>query len=334
MVEGMNDGICKNNYADSDTLPLREYIIKSCYNSAYDPNENPRISVANLEKRIAEGYRFIDVNVFSSEGKLYVGYSPDNKPTLTDISIPFSEALDCIKKNAFTKSAMKINSDEPLWESKSTDTSASIRDTYVNYPLFVMIRIYRSEKSKLDIIEKIQEMLKTTADTRYYREGGDADEKAIQIDGCTPLSDIKGKILFVMDIANLLQIYTPIDKSSADQIPESTRKHLTKFVNIYAGGNIWRHGSSEKSMPLLISDLNQPYKTNLFLMQIKFPSVKETVNPDTHKLILENSIQTIVVRPYLADTNLRAYTKIFSDAKRPMVCGVHVYTYLNGISKK
>ena len=321
---------CDNPYSDSNTLPLREYIIKACYNSAYDPNATPKLSVNILETRMAEGYRFIDLNVFSSEGKLYVGYSPNNNPTLTDVSIPFTDALECIKTNAFTKSTMAIKDDTPFFERKSTETAASIRETYVDYPLFVCIRVYRSGKSKLDIVKALMEHLKSTSDAKYLREGNGDNEKAVQIDGCTPLNKIKGNILFVMDILNILQIYTPVEKSSADQIPEETRKYLNKFVNIYSGGNIWRHGSSEKSMPLLISDLNQPYKTNLFNMQIMFPEVKETVNPDTYKLIVKNSIQTIVVRPYLQDTNLKAYTKLFNEAKRPMVCGVHAYTFVKG----
>jgi len=316
---------------------LREYIIKACYNSAYDPNNSPKLSALNLETRIAEGYRFIDLNVFSSEGKMYVGYSQNNNPTLTDVSIPFTEALDCIKKNAFVKSTMKLPDETPLFEKKSTDTaasnSASIRDNYVDYPMIVFIRVYRSPGSKFDIVKELAELLKSTADGKYLREVNGDKETAIQIDGCTPLNKVNGNILFAMDILNILQIYTPPENSSADQIPEETRKHLMKFVNIYTGGNIWRHGSADKSMPLLISDLNQPYKTNLFNMQILFPSVKETVNPDTYKIILENSIQTIVIRPYLQDTNAKAYNKIFSEAKRPMVCGVHAYTLINGLQK-
>jgi hypothetical protein len=69
-TESAPDISCSNAYADSNTLPLREYVIKACYNSAYDPNNSPKLSALNLETRIAEGYRFIDLNVFSSEGKM------------------------------------------------------------------------------------------------------------------------------------------------------------------------------------------------------------------------------------------------------------------------
>lgn len=329
-LEGKNNQECNNKYEQQDTLPLKEYIIKACYNSAYDPNETQTVSVKNLEMRIAEGYRFVDLNVFSSEGKLYVGYSPSNNPTLVDVSIPFTEAIDCIKKNAFTKSTLKVKEDAtPLLEppvNANVVIGASIRDNYVNYPMFVFLRVYRSPTSKLDIVAKIAEMLQSTVDAMYYRTSEAGVEKAIEIDGCTPLNHIKRKILFCMDITNILQIYAPPDKPSADQVPLETRKALSKFVNAYSGGNVWRHGNPAKSMPLLISDMKQPYKTNLFHWQILFPSVGETVNPDTYQLILENSIQTIVVRPYLSDTNLTAYVKIFKDAKRPMVCGVHAYT--------
>jgi len=335
VFEGLEgEGSCKNDYGNIDNLPLKEYIIKACYNSAYDPNQIDTISAINLETRIAEGYRFIDLNVFSSDGKLYVGYSPDNKPTLTSTSIPFTTALDCIKKHSFVKSTMRLDDDKtPLLEPKKESVGPTLRDTYVNYPIFVFIRVYRSETSKMDIIEKVAELLKSTSDTKYHREGDTDGEKAIQIDGCTNLSSIKGKMLFVMDIVNILQIYTPTDKPSADQIPENTRKILTKFVNIYTGGNVWRHGLINRPMPIRISELTDPYKTNLFHMQIAFPSLKETTNPDTHNLIVEHSIQTIVIRPYLADTNLQSYTKIFKELKTPMVCGAYVYNYIKKLEK-
>jgi len=334
--EPKNDSVpnttCDNNFGDKENLPLKEYIIKACSNSAYDPNYAQPVNVTILETRIAEGYRFLDLNVFSSEGKLYVGYSADNKPTLTNVSIPFTEALDCIKKNAFVKSSMKLDEGIPLLEG-TQKIGPSIRDTYVEYPMFVLIRVYRSEKSTLDIIEKVMDHLQTTADSRYYRRGQGKNEEAIEIDGCTPLSKIKGKILFVVDIMNLLQIYTPIETPTADQIPEATRKHLKRFVNIYTAGNIWRHAMVNKSAPLRISDLNQPYKTNLFNMQIMYPSTKETTNPDAHNVIMEHSIQTIVVRPYLTDTNLRAYTQLFKDLKRPMICGAYVHNYIKRLEK-
>lgn len=335
VVEGMDNASqqsCDNNYGDKEGLPLKEYIIKACSNSAYDPNYAEQINATILETRIAEGYRFLDLNVFSSEGKLYVGYSPDNKPTLTSISIPFAEAIDCIKKHAFVKSSMKLDEGIPLLEGTPT-IGPSIHDNYVEYPMFVLIRVYRSEKSKLDIIEKLMDHLQTTADAKYYRNGHGDTETAIEIDGCTPLSHIKGKIIFVVDIVNLLQIYTPIETPTADQIPEATRKHLKRFVNIYTGGNIWRHAILSKSAPLRISDLNQPYKTNLFNMQILFPSPQETSNPDAQNAIMEHSIQTVVVRPYLADTNLRAYTQIFKDLKRPMICGAYVHNYIKKLEK-
>jgi hypothetical protein len=317
---------------------LKEYIIKACYNSIYDPNikKDPKNPTLVLETRIAEGYRFLDLNVFPSlnDGKLYVGYSQDNSPTLTDVSVPFTDALDCIKKHAFEKSTLSLNDDTPLLEnvlSPSAPTGPTIRDNYVNYPLFVLIRVYRTEKSTIDVVEKLMENLQSTGDTmNYYREGSGENEIASVIkDGCTPLSIIKHKILFVMDIVNLVQIYAPIEKPTADQIPEKTLKHLKKFVNIYTGGNIWRHGSFSKPYPLRISEIKDPYKTNLFNLQIMFPSVKETTDPDPYEVIMDYSIQTILVRPYLGGTNLRTYIEIFKDLKKPMICGAYAHNYIN-----
>jgi hypothetical protein len=323
---------CENEYANVDSLPLKEYIIKASYNSAYDGNiKDPKNPTLALETRLAEGYRFLDLNVFSSEGKLYVGYSQDNKPTLTSTAIPFTEALDCIKKHAFTKSLLQLGDDTPLLEkvvSPAAPTGPTIRDNYVNYPLFVLIRVYRSESSKIDIVKALKEILATSSDTKYLREGQGDNELATQIDGCTPLPHLTGKMLIVMDIVNLIQIYAPEEKPTADQIPEETRNYLKHFVNIYTGGNVWRHGSQKKIQPLRISDIKEPYKTNLFNTQILFPTISDTVNADSYDVILNNSIQTILVRPDLADTNLRSYTQMFKDLKKPLICGAYAYNYI------
>ena len=131
-----------------------------------------------------------------------------------------------------------------------------------------------------------------------------------------------------MDVVNLLQIYAPMEKPTADQIPEKTRNYLKHFVNIYSGGNVWRHGSFAKPYPLRISDMKDPYKTNLFNLQILFPSAKETTDPDPYEVIMDYSIQTMLVRPYLGGTNLRTYTEIFKDLKKPMICGAYGYNYI------
>lgn len=325
---------CKNEYADVDSLPLREYVIKACYNSAYDGNiKDPTNPTLALETRLAEGYRFLDLNVFSSEGKLYVGYSQDNKPTLTSTAIPFTDALDCIKKHAFVKNTtLKISDNTPLLETlaSTTPTGPTIYDNYVKYPLFVLIRVYRSEKSKVDIVAALKDALAASSDTKYLRDGNDT---AIQIDGCTPLPELTGKMIIVMDIVNLIQIYAPLETPTADQIPRPTLDSLKHFVNIYTGGNIWRHGSRQKIQPLRISDMKEPYKTNLFNTQILFPAISDTVNPDPYSVIMQNSIQTIVVRPDLADTNLRSYTQMFQDLKRPMICGAYAYNYIKKLEK-
>ena len=54
---------CENDYSQIENLPLKEYIIKACYNSIYDPNikKDPKNPTLVLETRIAEGLSLIHI---------------------------------------------------------------------------------------------------------------------------------------------------------------------------------------------------------------------------------------------------------------------------------
>ena len=183
---------CTNDYTNSAELPLREYCVKSCFNSAYDGQD---VSKDVLTQRIKDGYRFIDLNVFSASGDVYVGFSPDNAPKTVSNNLLLSDALKTINDSAF---------------SSATVFDGSLSNV-ASYPVFVHIRVYRPPGSNIDIIANVAKTINGSKSSppsyasNYLRTiDSNGTPEPTQIDGCTVLSSIMKKVIFSMDILNIL----------------------------------------------------------------------------------------------------------------------------------
>jgi len=315
-------GICLNSlYDDLTNLPLREYMIKSSYNSAYDDG---KVSADNLVKRIQAGDRFIDLDLYTVSGGTYVGYSANNDPTLVDASLPLADALKIIQSQAFHKVA--------------NGNSQAMFD-YTNYPIFVHLRVYRPPDSSLNIVDNIWTDIQRQGipNLLTQQKKGEKDKTPVLIDGCTLLGDIGQKIIFCMDIGNLIQIYAPASDPSIKYLPAST---LQKFVNIYTGGGIWRAFYAYKELDVVTKQLRiedptsiQPYHTNVSNMYIVYPYPEEDdSNPDWKNMVLYHSIQTIPMRSYLVDSNSTSYETMFTTLKTPFVCMSFAYNYIRNLT--
>jgi hypothetical protein len=279
--------------------------------------------------------------VFSASGEVYVGYSPDNAPTLMSNKLLLSDALKCISENAFSKTAKDF----------ANTNLANIG----SYPIFVHIRVYRTPNSTVDIISKVADVItgkssntKPQYTSNYLLENTGIPKK---VDGCTNLSSIMGKIVFSMDILNILEIYAPPGYQSAVTLPNETKNAMQSFVNILVGGNTWvafyQYTSdtlNDRTIKLGLGDssINGSLKTNIKNMYISFPhpydvsttsskNEKNTgiIQPDVRKFVLERSIQFIPLRVYLADPMVKKYNDIFNDIGTPFASMFHVYNYLN-----
>ena len=328
---------CSNDFADPKNLPLKEYCVKSSFNTAYDGTD---VSVDTIKKRIEEGYRFIDLNVFSASGDIYVGYSSDNSPSLISKKLLLSDALKQINDTAFSSTT--------VFNSHLTDVAW--------YPIIVHIRIYRTPNSTIDILSNIEKIINgpngspPVYKTNYLRN---ADGIPEQINGCTTISTLSRKMIFSMDILNILEIYAPISYQRASTVPPETISSLQKFVNILSGGStfpaFYRYTDDSliyRTNKLAIGDVSMKgsLKTNVKQMYISFPhpdDVSKTKNasgsgilqPDTKSAILDRSIQFLPLRVYLADTNLNNYINMFDEIGTPFAPMIHAYQYLNKPTK-
>ena len=312
------DNACNNSYKDPKDLPMREYYIKSCYNSAYDGND---VSCSTIINRLAEGYRFLDFNVFSSEQEVYVGFSKNNTPEpLSNGNLKFSDALECIAKHAFVKP-----SDPP---------AGAVSWDYTSLPLFLNIRVFRGPKSTLDIVSSVANIINPNSGTSggssakvsqptlssHYHIGD--KNTPIKVDSCTTLSSISRKIIFTMNIQNILEVYTP-SAEFASNIPQPTIAAINSFVNFLTGGNtcpaFYRYNdaslTSRTNTLMRASDDLKSYQTNLRYMIIVYPHpTDERPQPDIELFALNCSALILPMRVYLGDDsgNLAMNTHIFN----------------------
>jgi hypothetical protein len=322
----------KTAFNDPKNLPLKEYAIFASFNSAYDGNET---TIQQLAKVMYSGCRFIDLNVFHADDELYVGYSRDNSPYQVDTSLKLIEAIQYINTYAFA-----IDKDAEAREAKSfqmkflkdtldpgSENAPTIQKAYMNYPLFLNIRVYRPPKTSFDILGKTYEAIsgKNGLKNLYTTNG-----VAAPVTKYTPLQTLSKKIIVSVDFQNILQIYSGPPPYDAKNIPPETKEVMNKMANIRIGGAEWNsfysYADVNKNANQTLINMDNSvstghsYETNTNDMKLVYPSYSdEMANPDAHKYIKNYKIQTIPIRFYINDTALDKYVRLFSDNKTPFL---------------
>ena len=320
-------------------LPLRELSFKASYNSAYDGQS---FTLEQLGKVMATGCRYLDFQLFSaSGGTLYVGHSETSNSETVDTTLTFSEVLGYISEYAFTydtKARTKLLDILDAKNEKVDNTKGdTLYSTYIKYPLFVNLRINRAKDSTIDIIDTIftkylNPKSKTPIIPRqfFHRKSN----IAVPIDAETILSSLKRKIIFVMDIDNILQNYTKTH--NADDIPIPTRSAIQKFVNIKTGGHTWKtynnYTTVEMSQKLPLYAKEDGYTSNSANMYLALPGPSNSANPPAMLFLQEHRIQTSPHRYYIDDTNLAKYEKMFEELKKPIAPLAHVLRYAKTVT--
>jgi hypothetical protein len=328
-------------YAKLHNLPLRELTVKGSYNSAFD---GTTFTIQQLGTVMANGCRYIDMQVFSaSGGTLYVAHSDTPRANLVDATLSFSEVLGYISQYAFVQDT-KITApllDEIYQKSqvdgkaKELDTKAGapIQQTYTDYPLFVNIRVNRSDNENgIDIVEEMYkryinpESKTPIIPQKFFHRNG---KYAKMVDRSTPLDEIKGKIIFVMDIDNIIQNYTT--SYNADDVPISVRKYMAKFVNVFIGGHTWKsfnnYSTVENTPVLELYAMDNGLLSNTTNLYISLPNPTDSGNPNAMNMLTKHRIQHIPNRYYIKDANLEKYNKMFDSMKKPFVPMAHALAY-------
>jgi len=296
------DSVLIQNCAIID-LPLREYCIKSSYNTALTGNY---INIDMIPYVLSRGCRFLDFEVFYighttiDSQKLStlkytpeVAYSIDN--TFTTISTENSLLLDNVLTSVITNA----------FSSPSINT---------NDPIFINLRIKSNNK---DVYKAVAASIDNTIKDKLYTKKTETDGlNAIQVTRDTKLHEIMGKIILCFDKTTVRNYkdYT----SCLGNREKSICYNLTKYINIETGGedlNLLRYSDvmDQCVVPINIKDDNMT--TDIKTMKYVIPNTKHdnAFNPLLSDFILKYSAQIPAYRFYKNDRQLRNYEEFFND---------------------
>jgi hypothetical protein len=288
-------------------LPLREYCIKSSYNTALTGNY---VNLDMITYVLSRGCRFLDFEVFyigktikddtgisSTTYTAQVAYSMDSSYTTisTENSISLDDILTTVVTNAFSS------------------PSPNSRD-----PLFINLRLKSNNK---DIYKAVAASIDNTIkDKLYLNQSKEKNFNALPVTKSTLFSDIMGKVILCMDktIVRNYKDYTGCSRTSGNCYD------LTKYINIETGSedlNLLRYFEvmDHCVIPINIKDDNMT--TDVKTIKYVVPNAKNdnSYNPVISDFILKYSAQIPAFRFYKNDRQLYNYEDFFNEQKTAFV---------------
>lgn len=269
-------------------LPIREYIIKSSYNSAFTGSF---VNLEMVEHLLLRGCRFLDFEIYNVDNQTYVGTSSDvNSLEISSSNkILLNYIFKTISNNAFKSPVPNVND-----------------------PCFIHLRIKTDNN---DTYKDIANLIEVYFKDRLHKG---------KITGSTKLSEISGKIIIVID-KNTAPNYNKYPVCSTDK--NQICYNLKNFVNLESGGDdlrTYRYTTiiNEKNTPPLIMD--DKLNSNVFNYKLILPDLGGNFfgimnNPDHNLLISNHSAQIICYNFYNRDSNLDKYEQFFGIFKSSFV---------------
>lgn len=258
--------------------PLREYVIKSSFNSAFSGKHvNPEM----IKYVLNRGCRFLDFEVFYINERAEVAVSTDEdlKFIDTENSLLLDNVFTTIISNAFI--APTPNTSDPV---------------------FIHLRI-KSQEPK--IYKEIAHSIDATLRAKLHHKPVTNDTK---------LSEIMGKIVILVDKTadREYKTHTKCDAKEQGCID------LAKFINMESGSEtlfLQHYGEllNQCANPPIILD-NCDLCTNINKMRVVLPDVNydNTSNPDISEFILNYGCQIVPYRFYMKDEELERYEELFN----------------------
>ena len=273
-------------------LPLREYCIKSSYNSALSGNY---VSTDMIKYVLGRGCRFLDFEIFYINNNPCVAYSAD--PTFVTITsknfITLNEALKTVIINGFSGPSPNAND-----------------------PLFIHFRI---KCQNPEIFNKIGMCVNNYLSSRLY------DEK---VTGSTQLSLLVGHVILIIDVQFALDFkkmdYYPKCNLVSSVLSKNNCFDLSKYANMDSGTNDLRiydyHNLNNQSITPPVLMKQESDETDVSLLRIVIPNF--TINDNnipSYDFIQNYGVQFIANCFYKNDKNLIEYEKFFFDNKSAYV---------------
>jgi hypothetical protein len=276
-------------------LPLREFIVKSSYNSAISGTFANQEMIRILLQR---GVRLLDFEIYTDTNIEYVSYSKDNEFTMNTANEP-SERL------SLASALETVNAYSFIMPSPSP-----------NDPLFLSLRVKNKLSDQKDVYKRIADILNTTFPNRLYQ---DSSGKAIDVNGSTPFKDIMGKIIVIFDTEGKIsnyQIYCADDKNTCSEI--------YPFVNIPAniatGLPIYNYNDVTTKYHERVLQQGDGFGTTINTFVMVAPPVDDIIQIPPPKEVINSSFpQFILYKFYIQNANLAEYEDIFNQANSSFV---------------
>jgi len=313
-LKNTNTVLIQNSH--NNELPLKEYCIKSSYNTALTGNY---INLDMISYVLSRGCRFIDLEIFyigqttidiknlsTTKYTAQVAYSTDNTFTTinTENSILLDQVLTTIVTNAFSSPSPNLND-----------------------PLFINLRV---KSNNYDVYKAIAASIDNTIKEKLYT---DKSNVAIPVKNSTKLSEIMGKIVICID--------KTIDRSYKSHTSCNDIKgkcyDLTKFINMETGSedlNLLRYSEVMDQCTIPIEIKNDNKSTTVKTMKYVIPNTKNdnSYNPNINDFIIKYSAQIPAYRFYKNDKQLRIYEDFFDENGTAFVPLAKAITYFKDLN--
>jgi len=277
------------NYTDYPSLTLKDYVVKSSYNTAYIGSS---MSFKAITYALSRGYRFLDFEVFFIDGLPCVGYNSNSATPMKITSsntLPFGQVLYNVVTEAFSAPTPNIND-----------------------PLFINLRLNSKDNSLYEMVAK---SIDKNINNRLYQG---------KVDSTTKLVDIIGKIVLIVDVTKSPD-YDSYPTCASIEMSQTQCYNLSKYVNIEGGSKMFQLVTYDS---LLNQTTNPPNvntkngETDLTVLKMTYPDItmgKE--NPAIKPFIKNYGTQFVAVRLNNLDTNLKNYESFFGE------CGYGIVPY-------
>jgi hypothetical protein len=262
-----------NPNSDQFGLNLRDYYIKTAYNCcSAGKYKNDFVNLCALKDCIKQGARCLDFQVFSLNNQPVIAVSTQQDFFLKESynTIPFSHAMEIISDYAFAGSTCPNPFD----------------------PLIIHLRIMSTNTI---IYDKISDSISTILENRIlgkkysYESGGENF-------GTTPIKDLMGKIVLIVDKTNPLFETTKLDE----------------YVNIASNSVYMRclRFHDVKYTP----DMQELIEFNKKNMSICIPDLSQETNNPSGALSMKYGCQFVGMSFQNFDSNMEFYDETFDDA--------------------
>jgi len=303
----------KNVNTGQADLPLREYCMKGAYNSAFT---GKYISLDMVNYVLSRGVRFLDFEIYyildekSGISSPMVGYTTDNIANNTDKNKPITLESE---NNILLDNVLSA-----VISSAFSETSPNNAD-----PLFINLRIKTNQP---EIYEAVAKSIDFALKAKLYKE---------QLTNKTKMSDIKGKIVIIIDktINRNYKDYTDCkDKSSQcyDLKLYTNAESGSEFINL----TNYRTLLNQCSNSVNILDDESNLHTDVKRIKLALPDTipRNAKNPNFSQFVEKYGCQIVPYKFYSKDPELEDYEIFFNENKSafvPLATGIYYYNKMN-----